>query len=159
MKSEINNLDRIDRKILQRLQENSRISNVALAKSINLSPTPCLERVRKLEREGFIKKYVALADPIKLNYGLAAYIQVSLTHTATSDLTSFGRQMKSMPEVLECHMVAGGFDFLIKIRVADMQSFQSFLGEKLATISIVAETHTYMVIKEVKSETALFVSD
>jgi len=155
MSRQLSDLDRIDRQILRTLQKNGRIPNVELAREVNLSPTPCLERVRRLEKDGFIKNYVALADPVKLNLGLSAYIQVTLTNTATGDLKEFGWQMKHLPEVLECHMVAGGFDYLIKIRVPDMQGYQQFLGEKLAAIDIVSQTHTYVVIEEVKSETAM----
>ncbi len=152
---ELKDLDRIDRQILNIIQRDGRIANVDLAREIHLSPTPCLERVRKLENEGFIKKYVALADPVKLNLGLSAYIQVTLTNTATADLKQFASHMKELSEVVECHMVAGGFDYLIKIRVPDMIGYQHFLGEKLAAIDLVAQTHTYMVIEEVKSETAM----
>ena len=158
MARDLSSLDRIDRQILRTLQENGRIPNVELARTVHLSPTPCLERVRRLEKDGFIKNYVALADPVKLDLGLSAYIQVTLTNTATDDLTEFSRQMKCLPEVVECHMVAGGFDYLIKIRVSDMLGYQQFLGEKLAAISLVAQTHTYVVIEEVKSETALPIS-
>jgi Lrp/AsnC family leucine-responsive transcriptional regulator len=148
-------LDRIDRKILQLLQSDGRLANVDLAKTVGLSPTPCLERVRRLEREGYITGYVALADPAKLNANTVAFIQVLLTNTSTSNLREFSREMKRLPEVEACHMVAGGFDYLLKIRCADMKHYQHFLGEKLAVIPLVAQTHTYVVIEEVKSETAI----
>lgn len=157
MEREAKPLDRIDRNILKLLQQNGRLSNVALAKEVGLSPTPCLERVRRLEREGFITGYVALADPTKLNAATVAFIQVYLTNTSTENLRDFNREMKSMAEVEACHMVAGGFDYLLKIRCADMQDYQRFLGEKLATIPLIAQTHTYVVIEEVKSETAIAV--
>ena len=148
-------LDRIDRKILELLQRDGRLSNIELARQINLSATPCLERVRRLEREGYIVGYVALADPALLNADTVAYIQVLLTNTSTSNLREFNRKMRALPEVESCHMVAGGFDYLIKIRCASMKHYQHFLGEKLATIPLVAQTHTYVVIDEVKSETAI----
>lgn len=148
-------LDRIDRKILTLLQQDGRISNVDLAKKVGLSPTPCLERVRRLERDGYITNYVALADPAKLNAATMAFIQVLLTNTSTENLRDFNDQMRHLPEVEACHMVAGGFDYLLKIRCADMQHYQHFLGEKLAAIPLVAQTHTYVVIEEVKSETAI----
>jgi Lrp/AsnC family leucine-responsive transcriptional regulator len=148
-------LDRIDRKILEVLQRDGRLSNVDLAKHVALSPTPCLERVRRLEREGFITGYVALADPAKLNANTVAFIQVSLTSTSTDNLRQFNQEMQRLPEVEACHMVAGGFDYLLKIRCADMRHYQHFLGEKLAAIPLVAQTHTYVVIEEVKSETAI----
>lgn len=154
----LSDLDRVDRKILKLLQQQGRISNVELSQQVNLSPTPCLERVRRLEKEGFITHYVAIADPVKLGLGLSAYITVTLNNTATQDLQAFSQQMLALEEVQECHMVAGGFDYLIRIRVPDMLGYQHFLGEKLAAIPLVSQTHTYVVIEEVKSETALAVS-
>ncbi len=155
MQAESKPLDRIDRRILEMLQADGRLPNVALAKAVGLSPTPCLERVRRLEREGYITGYVALADAMKLNAATVAFIQVHLTNTSTEHLRDFNEAMRNLPEVETCHMVAGGFDYLLKIRCADMQDYQQFLGEKLATIPLVAQTHTYVVIEEVKSETAI----
>ena len=149
------NLDRTDRKILQLLQQNGRLTNVELARQVALSPTPCLERVRRLEREGYITGYVALADAGKLNASTLAFIQVSLTNTSTENLRDFNARMRALPEVEACHMVAGGFDYLLKIRCRDMQDYQHFLGEQLATIAVVTQTHTYVVIEEVKNETAI----
>ncbi len=151
----MDSLDKIDRKIMTILQQDGRISNIELSRQINLSPTPCLERVRRLERDGYVRKYVALADPEKLNVNLSAFIQVLLTSTKTKDLQSFNQQMLMLEEVESCHMVAGGFDYLIKIRCADMRHYQQFLGEKLASIPLISQTHTYVVIESVKSETAI----
>lgn len=148
-------LDRTDRRILKTLQKNGRIANVDLARKVNLTPTPCLERVKRLEREGFITSYVALLDPVKTNGALCAYIEVQLTSTTTDAISRFNQQMLALDEVLECQMVAGGFDYLIKIRVADMQHYQRFLGEKLSTINGISQTHTYVVIEDVKSTTEL----
>jgi len=148
-------LDRIDKRILTVLQSNGRISNVELSRQVNLTPTPCLERVKRLEKEGFITDYVALIDPVKVNSGLCAYIEVQLVSSTTDAFKRFNQRMIDLPEVQECQMVAGGFDYLIKIRVADMQHYQRFLGEKLASISDISQTHTYVVIQDVKSETAV----
>ena len=149
------NLDRTDRRILNSLQKNGRIANVDLGREVNLTPTPCLERVKRLEKEGFITKYVALLDPVKANAALCAYIEIQLVSSTTDAFKRFNQQMIDLPEVQECQMVAGGFDYLIKIRVADMQHYQRFLGEKLASISDISQTHTYVVIQDVKSETAV----
>jgi Lrp/AsnC family leucine-responsive transcriptional regulator len=151
-------LDRTDRRILNTLQRNGRIANVDLAREVNLTPTPCLERVKRLEREGCITSYVALLDPVKANAALCAYIEVQLTSTTTEAISQFNQQMMALDEVLECQMVAGGFDYLIKIRVADMQHYQRFLGEKLSAIQGISQTHTYVVIEDVKSQTALQLS-
>jgi Lrp/AsnC family leucine-responsive transcriptional regulator len=151
----VTGLDRTDRRILSTLQRNGRIANVDLAREVNLTPTPCLERVKRLEKEGFITSYVALLDPVKANAALCAYIEVQLTSTTTEAISQFNQQMINLDEVLECQMVAGGFDYLIKIRVADMQHYQRFLGEKLSAIQGISQTHTYVVIEDVKSQTAL----
>jgi Lrp/AsnC family leucine-responsive transcriptional regulator len=151
----VTDLDRTDRRILSTLQRNGRIANVDLAREVNLTPTPCLERVKRLEKEGFITSYVALLDPVKANAALCAYIEVQLTSTTTQAISQFNQQMMALDEVLECQMVAGGFDYLIKIRVADMQHYQRFLGEKLSAIQGISQTHTYVVIEDVKSQTAL----
>ena len=96
-----------------------------------------------------------LLDPVKANAALCAYIEVQLTSTTTEAISQFNQQMMDLDEVLECQMVAGGFDYLIKIRVADMQHYQRFLGEKLSAIEGISQTHTYVVIEDVKSQTAL----
>ncbi len=151
----ITELDRIDRRILNVLQKHGRISNVELARRVNLTPTPCLERVKRLEKDGFITEYVALIDPVKANAALCAYIEIQLTNSTTEAFKRFNQKMLDLPEVQECQMVAGGFDYLIKIRVTDMLHYQRFLGEKLASISDISQTHTYVVIQDVKSETAI----
>ena len=148
-------IDRTDRKILALLQADGRMSNVELARQVNLSPTPCLERVRRLERDGFIRQYVALLDADRLNMSLVAYIQVTLNNTATEHLDRFNKEASRLPEVQECHMVAGGFDYMLKIRVSGMNHYRRFLGEKFSSLPGVRETHTYVVIQEVKSETAI----
>ncbi len=148
-------LDRTDLKILELLQKEGRISNVELAKQVALSPTPCLERVRRLEREGYISGYVALTDPNKLNASTLAFIQVSLINTSSDNLREFNERIRNMPEIEACHMVAGGFDYLLKIRCSDMHHYQQFLGEHLAAIPLVSQTHTYVVIEEVKNKTAI----
>jgi len=158
MKKDSDILDRIDRKILAVLQEEARIANVDLAERVNLSPTPCLERVKRLEKSGYILQYAAHLNPNKLNAGLVAYIEVSLENTTSDDLALFNQSIMSLVEVMECSMVAGGFDYLIKIRVADMQHYQRFLGEKLSSIESISQTHTYVVIEDVKSITALSIN-
>ena len=151
----VTDLDRTDRRILTLLQRQGRIANVDLAKLVNLTPTPCLERVKRLEKEGFITQYVALLDPVKANAALCAYIEVQLSSTTTEAIALFNQQILDLEEVSECQMVAGGFDYLIKIRVADMQDYQRFLGGKLSAIKGISQTHTYVVIQDVKSETAI----
>ena len=155
----IRKLDRIDRKILKLLQQDGRISNVKLAEQIHLSPTPCLERVKRLEKEGFIKNYVAILEPRMLDAALVSFIEVSLDRTTTRALDNFREEVMRMDEVQECHMVAGGFDYLIKVRTSDMEHYRRFLGEKLSSIKDISSTHTYVVMEEIKASSAIKVSD
>lgn len=155
MKSRV--LDRIDYKILTRLQENGRLSNVDLARSVNLSPTPCLERVRRLEADGYILDYVALLNPQKLGAGVVSFIQVLLDRTNPDVFERFREQVGLCPEVMECHMVAGGFDYLLKVRTNSMIEYRDFLGQTLARMSDIKQTHTYVVMEEVKATHAITV--
>jgi len=148
-------LDAIDRRILDALQRNGRISNLALAAGIGLTATPCQERVRRLEREGYIKGYEARLDPARLGLGLTVFVQVTLDRTTPAIFDHFAKAVAGIPHLAECHMVAGGFDYLLKLRVGDMTQFREILGDHLAAIGGVAQTHTYVVMEEVKAETCL----
>lgn len=150
-------LDRIDHKILRQLQGNARITNADLARSVNLSPTPCLERVRRLEAEGYILDYVTLLNPQKLGAGVISFVQVLLDRTNPDVFSRFKEQVALCPEVMECHMVAGGFDYLLKVRTRSMIEYRDFLGDTLAQLSDIKQTHTYMVMEEVKATTAITV--
>ena len=150
-------LDRIDHKILRQLQDNGRLTNADLARSVNLSPTPCLERVRRLEADGYILDYVALLNPQKLGAGVISFIQVSLDRTNPDVFERFKKQVSLCPEVMECHMVAGGFDYLLKVRTSSMIEYRNFLGETLARLSDIKQTHTYVVMEEVKATHAITV--
>jgi len=152
-------LDKIDRKILKLLQDDGRISNVKLASMIHLSPTPCLERVKRLEKEGFIKNYVAILEPKLLDAALVSFIEVSLDRTTTRALDNFRGVVIAMDEVQECHMVAGGFDYLIKVRTSDMEHYRRFLGEKLSSIKDISSTHTYVVMEEIKASGAIKITE
>jgi Lrp/AsnC family transcriptional regulator, leucine-responsive regulatory protein len=150
-------LDRIDLKILRLLQGNARMSNADLARSVNLSPTPCLERVRRLEAESYILDYVTLLNPQKLGAGVISFIQVLLDRTNPDVFKRFREQVSLCPEVMECHMVAGGFDYLLKVRTKSMLEYRDFLGETLARMSDIKQTHTYVVMEEVKATHAISV--
>lgn len=150
-------LDRIDHKILRKLQANARITNADLARTVNLSPTPCLERVRRLEAEGYILDYVTLLNPQKLGAGVVSFVQVSLDRTNPDVFKRFKEQVSLCPEVMECHMVAGGFDYLLKVRTRSMLEYRDFLGETLAGMSDIKQTHTYVVMEEVKATHAITV--
>jgi Lrp/AsnC family transcriptional regulator, leucine-responsive regulatory protein len=148
-------LDRIDRQILRKLQSDGRLSLTALAEEIHLTVSPCLERVRRLENEGYIRGYAALLDPEKLGRPLLAFVEVRLDRTTPDIFDRFKSAISGIDEVLECHMVAGGFDYLIKIRVQDMAAYRRFLGNRLTALPGVTQTHTYVVMEEVKATHAL----
>ena len=145
-------LDRTDRKILKALQADGRIANVDLAEKVGLSPTSTSDRVKRLQREGFIAGYGARLDPHRLGLGLLVFVEVSLDKTTPDVFEKFAEAVKRAPEVLECHMVAGGFDYLVKTRVADMAAYRRVLGEILLALPGVKETRTYAVMEEVKSD-------
>lgn len=148
-------LDRIDLNILSQLQRDGRLSNVALSKRINLSPTPCLERVKRLEQKGYIKGYYADLDASKLDAGLLVFVQVSLDKTTLDVFQTFAAALRHLDSVLECHMVAGGFDYLLKLRFSDMHAYRQFLGNELAALPGIMQTHTYFVMEEVKNSAAI----
>jgi len=141
--------------ILKVLQDDGRISNVDLARAVNLSPTPCLERVRRLERAGYIEGYSALLNPGKLNAGLLIFLQITLDRTTPDVFSQFREAVIALPLVVECHMVAGGFDYLLKIRAADMAGYRDVLGKQLTALPGVLQTHSYVVIEEVINTVAL----
>jgi len=148
-------LDAIDRRILRALQLDGRMSNLALARMVGLTPTPCQERVRRLERDGVITGYAARLDPVRLDLGLTVFVQVTLDRTTTDVFGSFANSIQSFASITECHMVAGGFDYLLKIRCRDMADYRRILGEELGSIDGIAQTHTYAVMEEIKTESAL----
>lgn len=143
-------LDAIDKRILKELQLNARISNVDLSKKVNLSPTPCLERVKRLEKSGMILGYHANICPVKTNISLLVFIEVTLEKTVNSVFKEFAETACHYAEILECHMIAGGFDYLLKLRFKDIQEYRNFLGDGLVKLPKVSLTHTYIVSEEVK---------
>jgi Lrp/AsnC family leucine-responsive transcriptional regulator len=150
-------LDRTDRLILKTLQEDGRISNVALARKVNLSATPCLERVRRLERHGYIKGYTALLDAHKVDAGVLVFVEIDLLRNSPDAFRDFRREALKLPELLECHLVSGNFDYLIKARVKDMQQYRALLGEKILALPGVSDSRSYVVMEEVKESTAITV--
>ena len=148
-------LDRTDRKILAALQQDGRIAGVELADKIGLSPTATGERLKRLVREGYVTGYRAMLDPHKLGLDLLVFVEVYLDKTTPDAFERFAAAVRRAPEVLECHMVAGGFDYLIKTRVADMGAYRRFLGEVVLALPAVRETRTYAVMEEVKTDGVL----
>ena len=155
MRSETPDIDRIDRRILDVLQRDGRISNLKLADSVALSPTAVLARVQRLTREGYILGYEARLNPLKLGAGMLVFVEILLDRTNANVFEQFRAAVQVRPEIMECHLVAGGFDYLLKIRTADMNSYRAFAGSVLWQLPGVRETRTYAVMEEVKNSTQL----
>lgn len=148
-------LDAIDRRLLEVLQAEGRISVVELAERIGLSKSPCLKRLRKLERDGVIRGYYADLDPDRIRQGYLAYVQIKLSSTKRSTLDGFNAAVQDIPEIMSCHMMAGGYDYLLKVRTKDMTTYRHFLGETLSDLPGVDQTSTFPVMEQVK-ESHLF---
>lgn len=148
-------IDRIDVRILQALQLDGRLSNLKLADTVGLSPTAVLARTQRLQREGYILGYEARLNPLKLGRGMTVFVEVYLDRTTTNMFDEFKAAVQVRDEILECHMVAGGFDYLLKTRMADMVAYREFAGSVLWQLPGVRETRTYAVIDEVKCSTRL----
>jgi Lrp/AsnC family leucine-responsive transcriptional regulator len=149
-------LDRFDRDILHKLQRNGRMSNQELAEAVNLSPSPCLRRVRRLEDEGYIQGYVALLNARKLGLNLMAFIQISMDKHIPERFTEFDKIVTALPEVLECHLITGqAADYLLKVIVEDMDAYQQFLLNKITRIEGVSGVHSSFVLRSPVTSTAL----
>lgn len=144
------NLDEIDLKILQRLQDDGRITNVELANSVGLTAPPCLRRMRALEDEGVINSYHAAIDPAKMGYTITVFAMVSLKSQAEADLQAFEEHVQKLPEVRECYMLNGEIDFILKVVAKDLQQFQSFLTSQLTAAPNVASVKTSLTIRSAK---------
>jgi Lrp/AsnC family leucine-responsive transcriptional regulator len=143
-------IDRIDARILAALQRDGRLSNLKLAEVVALSPTATLARTQRLQREGFILGYEARLNPLKLGHGMLVFVEVLLDRTTPNVFDAFKAAVQVHGEILECHMVAGGFDYLLKTRNADMAAYRDFAGRVLWQLPGVRETRTYAVMEEVK---------
>ncbi len=149
-----NELDKVDKKILDELQKQGRLSNVELSKRVHLSPSPCLDRVKRLEKEGYIKHYCAVLNKEKLGYDMVAYVTVTLDKTTYNSFKQFKNDIILVQEVIECDMVAGGFDYLLKLMIKNMKHYRNTLGV-ISEIPSVSQTHTYMVIENIKENASI----
>ncbi len=147
-------LDATDIKILDILQQDGRITTKALADQLNLTTTPVFERVKRLEKDGVIKKYVALVDNRKLDLSLTAFISISLTKHSRTYLEKFVTEVNQYPEVMECYHIAGNFDFLLKIVVKNMEKYESFILTKLSTIANLGQVQSSFVLSNNIHKTA-----
>ena len=148
-------MDAIDLRILERLQHDARISNVELAKAVNLSPSPCLARVRALEADGTISRYVTLLDPKKLGLTVSVLVQVTLERQIESALEAFEKAISERPEVMECYLMTGDADYLLRVLVADVPAFERFILEFLSRVPGVGNIKSSFALKQVKYQTAL----
>ena len=148
------NLDATDIQILKRLQADSNINIKKLASELFLTATPVYERIKRLEREGYIMKYVALLDKKKLNLGMTVFCNVRLKEHAKNVGANFVKDIVALPEIIECYNIAGDYDFMLKILVADMASYQDFVMNKLSTIENIGNTQSIFVMGEIKNSTA-----
>ncbi|MBP6535454.1 MAG: Lrp/AsnC ligand binding domain-containing protein [Burkholderiaceae bacterium] len=155
MQTPLDDLDRLDLRILQALQQDGRTTNLKLAETVALSPTAVLARVQRLTREGYILGYEARLNPLKLGAAMLVFVEVLLDRTTPNVFDQFKAAVQVYPEIMECHMVAGGFDYLLKTRMADMLAYRNFAGTVLWQLPGVRETRTYAVMEEVKNSTHL----
>ncbi|MCB1650583.1 MAG: Lrp/AsnC family transcriptional regulator [Alphaproteobacteria bacterium] len=152
-------LDKIDKKILQNLQSDGRMSNVDLAQKVGISAPPCLRRVRALEKSGHIRSYHAQIDPAVLGYSVTVFAMVKLTSQAEKDLEAFEKKVRSWPMVRECHMLAGDVDFVLKVVAKDWDSYQNFLTHELTAAPNVTSVKSSLAIRGSKSEPGVPIED
>ncbi len=148
------NLDSIDKQIVEILQAEGRITNAELAKKIHMSPPPTLERVKKLEKNGVIKKYVALCDPAKVDKGTLMFVEVTLDRHGSKVVEGFMEAVKEVEEVMECHHITGDADFLIKIAVKDIPAYEKLVLKSLTNLPQVQHLKTLVVLSTIKNETS-----
>jgi Lrp/AsnC family transcriptional regulator, leucine-responsive regulatory protein len=151
----LSDLNKIDRDILRALQRDARMSFAELARRVGLSTTPCKQRVKKLERQGVIRGYQAILEPNALAAGLVVFVQIRLNRTAQDIFDDFKQAALDLPQVQECYLVSGNFDYLIKARVADMAAYRALLGDTLLALPGVQESTSYVVMEQVKESLVL----
>ena len=148
-------LDEVDIRILNSLQANARLSNVELARTVHLSPSPCLARVKRLERSGVIQRYVCLLNPSAVGLGVNVFIHVSLKTQGRAALKAFENAVREKPEVMECYVMTGDTDFLLRVVVPDLPALERFILDELSGIAAVSRLTSSFALKQVKYETAL----
>jgi DNA-binding Lrp family transcriptional regulator len=148
-------LDAIDRKILRALQDNARLANVDLARMVGLSPSPCLRRVRDLERGRVIRSYATLVDPAAVGLGVSVFVQVSLERQIEAALDAFEAAVRARAEVMECYLMTGDADYLLRVVVADLPAYERFLMDHLTRVPGVASIKSSFALKQIKYGTAL----
>ncbi|GGH52369.1 AsnC family transcriptional regulator [Comamonas phosphati] len=148
--SEIHALDRTDRRILDILQREGRIAITELAERVGLSASPCSERIKRMERDGVITGYHARVSPEALGKTLLVFVEIKLSSKSEEVFDKVRKELLHVPDVLECHLVSGGFDYLVKARLGGMREYRRLLGDILKKLPVPAESHSYVVMEEVK---------
>lgn len=143
-------LDRIDRNILAALGRDGRLSMSELALKVGLSKTPVQARVKRLEKDGYIRGYRAVIDRERMGEGHVAFVQVKLSDTRSAALDAFNRAVQGVPEIEQCHMMASSFDYLLKVRTTDIAAYRRVLGERISALPHVAQTSTFVAMETVK---------
>lgn len=148
----VSSIDQIDRKILDELSRDGRISVAELSRRVNLSKTPCQARIKRLEEQGYILGYRAVIDPKRLGLPHVAFVEVKLSDTRKAALEAFNKAVRALPEVEQAHMIASSFDYLLKVRTKDITAYREVLGEKLSALPHVAQTSTHVSMEAVKDD-------
>jgi Lrp/AsnC family leucine-responsive transcriptional regulator len=155
----IRKLDKLDRKILKLLQQDGRVVMKDLAERVGLTVTPCIERVKRMERDGVIKGYYARVDPVQLGAALLVFVEITLGNKSGNMFDQFRREVQKIPEVLECHLVSGDFDYLIKARIGEMADYRKLLGDILLQLPGAVQSKSYVVMEEIKETLMIDVGD
>lgn len=153
------NIDETDLRILRELQQDSNLANVELARRVNLSPSPCLARVRRLEQTGMIRRYVALLDPAAMDLNLNVFISISLKDQNRQSLQDFEERVCSHDEVMECYLMTGDADYLLRVVMPDMAALEHFIIEELSPIAVVEKIRSSFALKQIRYKTALPLPD
>ena len=152
------NLGKIDRNILRILQKDGRISYTELARQVGLSVTPCIDRVKRMERNGYILSYSAQVCSQKLDAALVVFVQIRLNHTSQKNFEEFRRSVIDLENIQSCFLVSGNYDYLLKARVADMAAYRELLGHRILKLPAVQESTSYVVMEELKETMAVPIS-
>ncbi len=154
--SKLRKFDKVDAEILNMLQRNAKLTNKEIANELNLTTTPVYERIKRLEKDGLINRYVAIVDQKRVGLPLTAFCHISLKSISGESMEEFEENIGQLKEVNECHYIAGAFDYLLKIIIADMPSFQMFIKEKLANFPNIGQVQSSFVMTTVKEDTSVF---
>lgn len=155
----VRELDRIDYKILRVLQREARLPMTELAERVGLSVTPCAERVKRLEQEGVIEGYYARLNPQRLGFNLLVFVELKLSAKSGPIFEQFRREVVKLPNVLECHLVSGDYDYLVKVRIPEMAAYRQVLGDMLLKLPAAVESRSYIVMEEVKESLELAIAE